>query len=289
VTFTVQNDTLVEGDETVTLTISNASAGLILGATTSQDIAIADNDVQYTLATDAASVAEGDTGSTPITFTITRSGGYTDTIGTVSLSLGGTANNGSDYNNVTASSASFTAREISQTITMDVLGDYVDENSEVISVTLTSPTVSNNGTASLGTATAQTTITDDDTAAVTVDPTSGLVTNESGLTATFTIVLASHPTDMVDIDLSSSDSAEGTVSPASVSFPTLNWNIPQTVTITGVDDGVSPDGDRSYTIQLTMDGSTAATEYAVLDPDDVSVVNRDNDAPPIFLPVIIKD
>lgn len=43
VTFTIANDALVEGTETAVLTISNPSAGLILGATTTQNIVITDN------------------------------------------------------------------------------------------------------------------------------------------------------------------------------------------------------------------------------------------------------
>ncbi|MEM6839224.1 MAG: choice-of-anchor D domain-containing protein [Cyanobacteria bacterium P01_C01_bin.120] len=43
-TFTVLDDALVEETETITLSLSNPSAGLLLGATTSQSIAIADND-----------------------------------------------------------------------------------------------------------------------------------------------------------------------------------------------------------------------------------------------------
>jgi len=44
VTFTVVNDAELEPDETATLTIGNPSAGIELGATTSQDIVITDND-----------------------------------------------------------------------------------------------------------------------------------------------------------------------------------------------------------------------------------------------------
>ncbi|MFN5856670.1 MAG: beta strand repeat-containing protein, partial [Pseudanabaenaceae cyanobacterium] len=51
-TFTGVNDTLVEGTETATLTISNPSAGITLGSTVSQNIAITDNDLKnYALAT----------------------------------------------------------------------------------------------------------------------------------------------------------------------------------------------------------------------------------------------
>jgi len=44
VTFTVVDDAIAEGTETALLTISNPSAGVTLGGTTSQSIAIADND-----------------------------------------------------------------------------------------------------------------------------------------------------------------------------------------------------------------------------------------------------
>ncbi|WP_199319624.1 ExeM/NucH family extracellular endonuclease [Dolichospermum sp. FACHB-1091] len=48
VTFTVVDDVLVEGTETATLTISNPSSGLTLGNTTTQNIAITDNDIAIT-------------------------------------------------------------------------------------------------------------------------------------------------------------------------------------------------------------------------------------------------
>ena len=88
--------------------------------------------------------------------------------------------------------------------------------------------------------------TDDDTAGITVTPTSGLTTTEAGGTATFTVVLDTQPTADVTIGLSSSDTTEGTVAPASLTFTTANWNVAQTVTVTGVDDAVD-DGDIAYT------------------------------------------
>src|SRR5204862_2183068 len=72
---------------------------------------------------------------------------------------------------------------------------------------------------------------DNDAVGFTVAPISGLVTTEAGGTATFTIKLNSQPTANVTIGLSSSNPAEGTVSPASVTFTGGvggNWNTPQT-------------------------------------------------------------
>jgi uncharacterized membrane protein len=64
---------------------------------------------------------------------------------------------------------------------------------------------------------------------VTVDPTSALVTTESGVQAIFTVVLNSVPTADVTIDLASSDASEGTVLPTRLIFTPQNALFPQTV------------------------------------------------------------
>src|SRR5256885_659345 len=66
--------------------------------------------------------------------------------------------------------------------------------------------------------------TDDDTAGISVVPTSGLTTTEGGGTATFTVALTSQPTANVTIGLSSSDLIEWTVAPASLTFTPASWN-----------------------------------------------------------------
>src|SRR5205814_1927749 len=63
-------------------------------------------------------------------------------------------------------------------------------------------------------------------------------TAENGGSATFSVVLLTQPTANVTINLSSSDLTEGTLSVGSVTFNSANWNTPQFVTVTGVDDFV---------------------------------------------------
>ncbi len=109
----------------------------------------------------------------------------------------------------------------------------------------------------------------------TVTPTNGLLTTESGGQATFTVALDYPPADDVTIPLSSSNTGEGTVSPSSLTFHPDDWNIPQTVTVTGVDDAIV-DGSIAYKIVLAAASSTD-TNYNGLKPDDVSVVNADNE------------
>ncbi|HVU52836.1 MAG TPA: sialidase family protein [Polyangia bacterium] len=112
-------------------------------------------------------------------------------------------------------------------------------------------------------------------AGVLVTPTTGLVTTESGGTATFTVALQSPPADDVTIAVASDTPTEGTASPASLTFTPATWRTPQTVTVTGVDDSVA-DGPRDYTI-VTSPATSDDGRYSGLDPDDVSVTNLDNE------------
>lgn len=104
-----------------------------------------------------------------------------------------------------------------------------------------------------------------------------LSTTESGGAAAFSVALNYAPTADVTIGLRSSDMAEGTISPQSLVFTTANWNVPQTVTVTGVDDAVA-DGDKPYTI-ITAPATSTDSILNGRDAADVPVTNRDNDPP----------
>jgi hypothetical protein len=113
----------------------------------------------------------------------------------------------------------------------------------------------------------------DDPATATVSPTSSLTTTEAGGTATFTLVLDSLPTNPVAIPVSSSDSGDGTVSTSSVDFSVSNWDTPQTVTVTGVDD-VEADGNIGYTV-ITGAMSSVDGNFNNVAVGDVSLTNLD--------------
>lgn len=107
---------------------------------------------------------------------------------------------------------------------------------------------------------------------ITVSPTSGLVTGENGQSANFAVVLATQPTADVTVPLASNDATEGTINATSLTFTTANWNVAQTVTITGVNDGVA-DGDVPYTI-VTGAAVSLDPNFSGLNTIDVSVTNR---------------
>jgi hypothetical protein len=115
---------------------------------------------------------------------------------------------------------------------------------------------------------------DDEEAGFTVSAISG-DTGEDGTTASFTVRLSGPPTDDVTIDVSSLDATEGTVNPSSLTFTPDNWEADQTVTVTGVDDFVD-DGDQGYTIELAL-ATSVDPNYDGLDPDDVTVINIDDE------------
>ncbi|QQR54797.1 S-layer homology domain-containing protein [Candidatus Peregrinibacteria bacterium] len=126
-------------------------------------------------------------------------------------------------------------------------------------------------------------ITDNDTAGFTISAISGNTT-EAGATATFTAVLTSQPTADVTFGITSNDTSEGTVSPASLTFTDANWNTPQTVTVTGVNDFLD-DGDIAYSI-VNAAATSADGTYNTLNPSDVNVSNTDNDTAGITISAI---
>ena len=120
------------------------------------------------------------------------------------------------------------------------------------------------------------TATDDDTAGFTIAETGGgTAVAESGTTDTFTIVLNAQPdTDVVFI-IHSNDTGEATVT-STLTFTNANWDTPQTVTITGVDDNII-DGSITTTIDIAINDGASDNNFDPLSPQSVSVTITDND------------
>ena len=76
--------------------------------------------------------------------------------------------------------------------------------------------------------------------------------SETGTTDTFTVILDTQPTTDVVLTVVSGDTGEATVSPASVTFTTGNWDTAQTVTVTGVDDNLI-DGTQTTTVTVSVE------------------------------------
>jgi VCBS repeat-containing protein len=126
------------------------------------DIVVPDKPGEFSI-TDAT-VTEGNAGTTPITFTVSRGLDSNVAAGvsyTVNLPGGATGASASDFASPTLSGTlNFAEGEFSKTITLNVAGDLVNEANETFTVTLSSPT---NG-ATLADGTGNGTILNDDAA-----------------------------------------------------------------------------------------------------------------------------
>ena len=88
------------------------------------------------------------------------------------------------------------------------------------------------------------------------------VLTEGSNTSTFSIVLDDQPTGNVVYDLTSTDTAQMTVFPASMTFTPSNWNVVQTGTITTVDDLIA-DGDQNETFRIELDAAASDDCYSI--------------------------
>jgi hypothetical protein len=108
-----------------------------------------------------------------------------------------------------------------------------------------------------------------------VNPTFGLKTSEAGAAASFTVVLDTAPMADVSVGLLSDNAAEGTLSTSSLVFTPQNWNLPQSVTVTGVDDPID-DGDVTYHV-VTAPAVSADPAYNGFNASDVALSNLNDD------------
>lgn len=120
------------------------------------------------------------------------------------------------------------------------------------------------------------------TPGVTITPTKSVFTTEAGVSADISVVLDTQPTSDVTINVSSDNTAEGTVAVSSLTFTPTDWNTPKIVTVTGQDDAAE-DGPVTYHVVLAA-ATSADADYNGLDAADAAVINLDNEAPFTVIP-----
>ena len=117
------------------------------------------------------------------------------------------------------------------------------------------------------------TVTDNDTAGVTVSETT-LTVAEGGST-TYTVVLDAQPASDVVIGVTRSGSSDVTVSPATLTFTPSNWDTAQTVTVAAAQDDDAVDDTAA--IAHAVDAAQSANEYDNVNIAGVAVTVTDND------------
>ena len=181
---------------------------------------------------------------------------------------------------------------VTQTITVTGTEDEIDNAGDARTVLIghsTSSTDANYEIADAGSV--GVTVTDNDTAGVTIAETGGTAVNEDGSDSdTYTVVLDTEPIENVTLTVTAGTGAKvnvdsGTAGTAkTLTFtPSGNgiWSTPQTVTVTGTDDAIDNPGARAVIIGHAA--SSTDPNYVIADAGDVSVTVTDDDATTVTL------
>jgi hypothetical protein len=147
VTFTIVNDFVFEGTETATLTISSPSAGIVLGAVLTQNVAITDDEAPPSLAIDNVSHNEGNAGTTSYVFTVTKTGATEVDANVDYETQNGSATAPSDFSAISPVTLIFLPNETTKQVTVFVNGDTTYEMNEAFTVHLSTPVAATIGTA----------------------------------------------------------------------------------------------------------------------------------------------
>jgi len=271
VTVTGVNDDIDDGNQVYSIvTAAATSTDSNYSGVNAADVSVTNTDDDTAGITVSAISGNTTEGAGTATFTIVL-----DTEPTADVTIGLSSSDPGE-GTVSPGSVTFGAGDWStaQTVTVTGVNDDIDDGDQVYSIVTAAATSTDTNYSGENAADVSVTNTDDDTAGITVSAISG-DTSETGAQATFTIVLDTEPTADVTIGLSSSDPGEGTVSPGSVTFGIGDWNLAQTVTVTGVDDDVV-DGDQGYTI-VTAAATSTDSNYSGENAANISLTNTDDD------------
>jgi Bacterial Ig domain/Putative Ig domain len=176
----------------------------------------------------------------------------------------------------TPSTLTFTPQiwAVPQTVTLQTIDDQVAEGPHLGTVThsASSADAVYNGISISG---VTATIIDDDFAGIDLEPSplAGDLSEQTGSSATFTTELVSRPVSNVTVALSGA--GQVSLSTGSITFTPLNWNVPQTITATAINDS-APEGYHPATVTATA-ASADATYQGLTNDTAFNIV--DDDAP----------
>ena len=267
VTVTAAEDTDALND---TATVAHAVSGADYATVTAASVAVtvADDETVSTvvaLSVAPATVSESD-GATVVTVTATLNEAPRSVATVLSLSVGessDTALEGTDYATVGNVLLTINANQTTGTATFQLnpTDDDLDEDDESVTV--------DGSVTGLSVTAASVTISDDDTAAVTVNPTT-LSVAEGG-SSSYTVVLTSQPTGNVTVTPSRTGSSDVTVSSSPLTFTPTNWSTARTVTVTAAED------TDALNDTATVAHAVSGADYATVTAASVAVTVADDE------------
>ena len=267
VTLATEDDAAAEADATLTLTVKPGGFAYVPGEPSEDTVTVRDNDAMPMVSiAGAGTVTEGGT----LEFAVTLSGPYREAI-TVDYAIGG-ATAGDDYTDSGAGTLTFAEGAVMQVISLETSDDDADEPDRTVEVTLSLPADS---PATLGTATASGTITDDDLPLVTVAADADTV--GEGEAAVFTLTRAGVLSGelAVTFEVAGGDAVLSGEAPSGATFGVDASTV--LVTLATVDDGAD---ETDATLTLTL---TEGAAYDLGEPSEDTVTVRDDDLPLVSL------
>ena len=284
-TLTLNNDTVDEPDETVTVAGALADVDVTVKGTM---FTIEDNDDTPTVTLVLTPASINESGATNAsTVTATMDGQSSEA---VTLTVSATPVSPAVAGDLTLSdNKTLTIPANTQASTGVVTIAAIDNDVDAANKTVTVAATATGGNALVQAPESQTlTITDDDTRGITVSKAT-LTLDEADNTATmdadehqdsYTVVLDSEPSGgTVTIGVASGDTTIAGVAPATLDFTASDWDEPQTVTVTAVADDIdNPDDRRTATITHTV--TATGTDYDGATADGVTVTVNDDDGAP---------
>ena len=270
VTVSTTEDTLYEEDETFTVTLSNSGNALIGDGTATGTIEDDDEPSSRQGLSVADASADEDAGTLTFTVRLGAASGRTVTVDWATGN-GGTAAAGDDYTAANGS-LSFAPGDTSESFTVSVLNDALDEDDETFAVAL-----SNAANASIDDAGGTGTILDDDDIPGTVSGEGLTIADASaaeGGSLAFTVSLTPVSGRAVTVDYATSNgtAVAGTdYTAASGSVTLAAGDITKTVTVATTEDTLDED-DETFTVTLSNPGNAllgdATGTGTITDGDD---------------------
>ena len=266
-TYTVTQDDLDEGEVENT---ASASLGGVSSAEVSLTVAWrAPQSGQPTISIGSATDLE-DAGTIHVTVRLSAASLQTITVDYATSDVTATA--GADYT-AASGTVSFSPGDITESVTVSITDDDIDEDTETLKVTLSDPV---NATVPAGAEDGTISITDDDTAGVTVTPTSLEVTE--GGNASYTVVLDSEPAGDVTVTPGGITDTDLSLDETTLTFTSSNWNEAQSVKVSAAHDDDSD--DESVTITHTV-ASDDDSDYEGMSAGSVAVAIADDEDPQV--------
>lgn len=265
----ITNDTALESNETVILTLSGAT-GAIMGSPSTATLTITDNDGPGTLQFSNSNYNVDESGGSR-TVTVTRTNGAVGAASVNYATSNGTATAGSDYTAKTGTLSWANGDSVQKTFSVTITNDTAPESTETLNLTLSGATG-----AALGSPTAATiSIADNDPTGTLQFSSATYAVAESGPTITITVTRANGSAGPASVNYSTSDGTAIGDSDYTPRFGTLTWgsgNATSKTIAVGITNDTAVEGSETFT--MTLSSASGATMGS---PSVTTVTITDND------------